>query len=309
VNKVIVIVGPTAIGKTELSIRLAKQFPLEIINGDAMQVYQGMDIGTGKVTEKEKQGINHYMLNIKKPDESFSVAEYKAEVDGWIKQICKNGKIPLIVGGSGLYIQAVLYDFPFKQPGRNEKITKLLEDRLQKEGNEVLYKELISIDPKQSERIHPNNHRRLIRALEIYQTTGLTMTEMKEKQTGQPVYEHFIIGLTMERKHLYERINSRVNKMIEIGLLDEVKRLHQQGFAQTQAMKAIGYKEFIPFLEGETSFDTAVDILKRNSRRYAKRQLTWFNHQMPVEWYDMDDTIKDTSNKQIMMACQDFLEK
>ena len=293
-EKVIVIVGPTAVGKTKLSIDLATTLQTEIISGDSMQVYKGMDIGTGKITASEMSGIPHFMLNIREPDEAFSVAEYQKEVQQSITTINQRGKTPILVGGSGLYIQAVLYDYVFSERKRDEDLTKALEARLETEGNDALYQELMAVDPAQASHIHPNNKRRLIRALEVYQSTGKTMTELHKQQNNQPKYEHYIIGLEMERKTLYNQINHRVDQMVHHGLVEEVRTLYNQGYEATQAMKAIGYKEIIPYIKGETDSDTAVDLLKRNSRRYAKRQYTWFKNKMNIDWYNLSEEKYDT---------------
>ncbi len=299
-EKVIIIVGPTAVGKTKLSIDLAKRLNTEVISGDSMQVYKGMDIGTGKVTEQEKENIPHHMLDILHPDEAFSVAEYQRMVQQKINQINNTDNIPLLVGGSGLYIQAVLYDYIFSEQKRDETLTKELEKRMEAEGNLVLYNELKQLDPTQAAAIHPNNKRRLIRALETYYTTGKTMSERHAKQQHTPIYEHVLIGLEMDREQLYNQINQRVDQMIEHGLIEEVTYLYEQNYEHTQAMKAIGYKEIIPYLKGETDLETAVSLLKRNSRRYAKRQYTWFKNKMNIQWYNLSEKKYDTIVEEIM---------
>jgi len=286
-TKVIAIVGPTAVGKTQLSIEIARCFGGEVISGDSMQVYKGLDIGTAKITEEEKQGIPHYMIDIKNPDEPFSVADYQNYVQHYITEIDSHGKLPIIAGGSGLYIQAALYDYHFSDQRRNEQVTKRLEKELNDQGTGIMYKRLKEIDPDQAAKIHPNNHRRLIRALEIYETTGTTMSEYQRKQSADSPYHPIFVGLEMDRKRLYERINDRVDHMLAQGLLQEVKTLYDQGYEDHQAMRGIGYKEFIPYFKGERTFDDAVHLLKRNSRRYAKRQYTWFKNKMNVNWYTM----------------------
>lgn len=282
---VIAIVGPTAVGKTKLSIEIAKRFNGEIISGDSMQIYKGMDIGTAKIKEDEKQGIPHYMIDIKNPDESFTVVDFQSYVQQYISEITQRKKIPILVGGSGLYIQAALFNYNFARSKRSQKITKQLEKEIEHYGIEPLYQRLIKIDPKQADKIHPNNHRRVIRALEIYETTGLTMSEYKESQMKESPYNLIFIGLEMDRKLLYERINLRVDEMIEEGLLDEVEALMQQNFDNKSSMQAIGYKEFIPYFRGEYNLERAIELLKRNSRRYAKRQYTWFKNKLEIKWY------------------------
>lgn len=292
-EKVIIIVGPTAVGKTNLSIKLAKKLKSEIISGDSMQVYKGMDIGTGKVTEEEMDQIPHHMLDILTPDRPFSVADYQKYVQNKISELNQRSIIPLIVGGSGLYIQAVLYDYIFSEQKRDETRTNQLEARMETEGNLALYEELQKVDPEQAEKIHPNNKRRVIRALEVYQATEKTLSERRSEQSKTSKYDYYIIGLKMDREALYEKINKRVDSMIKNGLIEEVQHLYAQGYEHTQAMKAIGYKELIPYIKGEADLDSAVELLKRNSRRYAKRQYTWFKNQMNIHWYDITETKYD----------------
>ena len=292
-EKVIIIVGPTAVGKTNLSIKLAKKLKAEVISGDSMQVYKGMNIGTGKVTEKEMEYVPHHMLDILNPDEPFSVADYQKQVQKKISDLNKQNIIPLLVGGSGLYIQAVLYDYVFSDQKRDETLTKQLEARLETEGNLALYEELQQVDPVQAKHIHPNNKRRLIRALEVYQATGKTLSERQAEQNKTSTYDYYIIGLKMDREALYDQINQRVDTMVQNGLVEEVKHLYERGYEHTQAMKAIGYKELIPYIKGETDLNTAVELLKRNSRRYAKRQYTWFKNQMNIHWYDVTNAKYD----------------
>src|SRR5690625_2217408 len=252
-----------------------------------MQVYKGLNIGTSKITDDDMQGIPHYMLDIKEPNESFSVAEFKERVVRYINEIHQRNNIPFIVGGTGLYIQAVLYDYNFSERKRDEQITKRLEAMLKRDGNEKLYERLQRIDPEQAKRIHPNNYRRVIRALEVYESTGLTMSQYHEQQQREVRYDHLLIGLHMKRSLLYEKINRRVDEMIGEGLIEEVTALYERGYEHEQAMKAIGYKELLPYIKGEQTLDKTIQLLKRNTRRYAKRQLTWFRKQMDVEWFDV----------------------
>lgn len=284
---VIAIVGPTAVGKTQLSIDLAKKFDGEIISGDSMQVYKGMDIGTAKIKPDEKKGIPHYMIDIKDPNESFTVVDFQSYVQSYIQEITEKGKLPILVGGSGLYIQAALYDYNFAKQNRNSDITKRLEKEITQKGITPLYQKLKEIDPQQAKNIHPNNHRKVIRALEIYETTGLTMSEYKKDQRKESPYNIIFIGLEMDRSLLYDRINLRVEQMIDDGLLNEVKTFYDEGLGTCQSMQAIGYKEFIPYFNGDYSLDRAIELLKRNSRRYAKRQFTWFKNKLNVTWYSI----------------------
>ena len=287
-KNVIAIVGPTAVGKTKLSIETAKRFNGEIISGDSMQIYKGMDIGTAKITEEEMQGIPHHMIDIKHPDENFSAAEFQKLVQNHIEEIGSMDKMPIIVGGSGLYIQAALYNYNFSSR-QDKRIKDRLEEQIHEKGIATLYERLKQLDPGQAEKIHPNNERRVIRALEVYEKTGMTMTEFQQKQKQDAPYEVYFIGLTMERQLLYERINNRVDQMIENGLVQEVRDLYNNGYKETQSMKAIGYKEFFPYFKGDQSLDETIHILKRNSRRYAKRQYTWFKNKMDINWYHIDE--------------------
>lgn len=286
-KNVVAIMGPTAVGKTKLSIELAKRFNGEIISGDSMQVYKGLDIGTAKIKQEEMQGIPHHMLDIKDPNEEFSAADFKEHVQQYIAEITARGKLPIIVGGSGLYIQAALYDYNFSERKRDPLLSKKMEEMVESQGIMPLYHRLEQIDPEQAKKIHPNNHRRVIRALEIYETTGMTMSEYENNQVMESPYNPILIGLEMPRELLYERINARVDQMITEGLITEVKTLYDKGYACCQSMKAIGYKEWTSYFKGEQSLEQSIELLKRNSRRYAKRQYTWFKNKMDVSWYSV----------------------
>lgn len=288
-QKLLVIIGPTAVGKTKLSIELAKRFNGEIISGDSMQIYRGMDIGTAKITRDEMEGIPHHLIDIKDPDENFSVAEFQLLVRAKIKEIADRGKLPIIAGGTGLYIQSVIYDYKFADVPGDEKFRRQLEEKADRIGAEALYKELEKLDPKGAAVVHPNNVRRVIRALEIFHLTGRTMQEFQSTQQPDPLYQTAIVGLIMEREKLYQRINSRVDLMMEKGLLQEVTMLYQKGLRNCQSIQAIGYKEIYDYLDGKISLPQAIENLKQNSRRYAKRQLTWFRNKMNVKWFDITD--------------------
>lgn len=279
--EVIAIVGPTASGKTALSIELAKRFNGEIINGDSMQVYRGMDIGTAKIRPEEMNGIPHHLLDIRNPDESFSVAEYQSLVRQKIKEIQRRGKLPIIVGGTGLYVQSVLFDYRFSTQQVDEELRHTLHMELERLGPEAMHSKLMALDPEID--IHPNNTRRVLRALEI-------LLSGEEKEDGSlaqaPMYDELIIGLDVPRAKLYERIDSRVEVMMEAGLLDEVRRLYDSGLRDVQSIKAIGYKELYGYFDGLYPLEEAVSKLKRNSRKYAKRQFTYFRNKMPILWLD-----------------------
>jgi tRNA dimethylallyltransferase len=286
-KQVVVLLGPTAVGKTKLSIELAKNLNAEIISGDSMQIYRSMDIGTAKITEEEMEGIPHHLIDIKEPHESFSVAEFQELVRNLISEIHDRGKLAMIVGGTGLYIQSVIYDYQFTDSASDPLYRKELENILKEEGVSQLYDKLKRIDPNSAERIHPNNTRRVIRALEIYQSTGKTMTEYLITQESKLLYNVALIGLTMDRDLLYERINKRVDIMMDSGLLDEVSQLYSKGINNCQSIQAIGYKELYSYLNKDISLEEATEQLKQNSRRYAKRQLTWFRNKMNVHWFDV----------------------
>jgi len=283
----IVLIGPTAVGKTKLSIELAKYFNGEIISGDSMQIYKGMDIGTAKVTKEEMEGIPHHLIDIKEPDESFSTAEFQELVRTKIDEISSRGRVPMIVGGTGLYIQSVIYDYHFTEGPTDPIFRSMLEKEAEEHGPDFLHERLKAKDPESAARIHPNNVRRVIRALEIIHCTGKTAAELQENQSPELLYDTAIIGLTMDRELLYKRINLRVDLMLEQGLLEEVKYFYDQGLKDCQSIQAIGYKELYDYFAGKINLEAAVENLKQNSRRYAKRQLTWFRNKMNVEWFDM----------------------
>lgn len=280
---VVAIVGPTAVGKTALSIELAKACNGEIINGDSMQIYRGLTIGTAKITKEEMEGVPHHLLDIKEPTDTFSVAEYQRIVREKIEEIALRGRVPIIVGGTGLYVQSVLYDFRFTE---EHKTDSNLMKELEQLSSDDLYSRLIELDPIAANEIHPNNVQRIMRAIERVELSGKSKNEIEQNQGNEKIYPHYIIGLTIDRAHLYERINKRVDIMMDNGLLDEVKGLHRNGIRDVQSIQAIGYKEIYEYLDGNVSLEEAIDNLKQNSRRYAKRQLTYFRNKMEIHWYD-----------------------
>lgn len=297
-EKLVCIIGPTAVGKTKLSIDLAKRFDAEIISGDSMQIYRGMDIGTAKITKEEMSNIPHHLIDIKNPDEPFSAFDFQQLVRKKIMEISNRNHLPMIVGGTGLYIQSVIFDYQFSDSGKNEKIRTRLEEKVKNDGIEPLYQQLLSIDPETAGQIHPNNERRVIRALEVYYSTGMTMTELKTKQEKQLLYDVALVGLTMDREKLYKRINDRVDQMIENGLLEEAKAFYNQGLKDVQSTQAIGYKELFAYFDGEISLEKAIDDLKKNTRHFAKRQLTWFRNKMDVQWFDVTNEHEYEKNLQ-----------
>jgi len=291
--EVIAIVGPTASGKTALSIELAKKYNGEIINGDSMQVYKGLDIGTAKITEEEMESVPHHLLSFLEPIESFSVADYQKLVRMKIADIQSRHKLPIIVGGSGLYVQAVLFDFQFTDEKVDEVARKAYYDELAKLGPEAMHDKLKRLDPQTAEAIHPNNTRRVIRALEMLELSGVSKAAEAKNRGEVPLYKHVILGLgqNMSREVLYDRINRRVDLMMANGLLEEVRGLWQQEIRGVQSIQAIGYKELYDYFDGKCSLEEAIDSLKQNSRRYAKRQLTYFRNKMDVYFMEPDEQL------------------
>lgn len=285
----VVLTGPTAVGKTALSIHLAKAINGEIVSADSMQVYQQMDIGTAKIKPEEMQGIPHYLVDEFPPDEEFNVVKFKEYANKYIEQIYAKGKIPILVGGTGFYIQAVLKDVAFEQEEVSQ-CRKRLEQLAKEKGAHYLHLELQKVDPKSAKAIHENNVRRVIRALEYYEQTGKCISDHneKEKQKESP-YNFAYFVLNQDRSVLYERIDKRVDLMVEEGLVDEVKHLLEQGYRRDLvSMQGLGYKEICAYLEHEISLEEAIYILKRDTRHFAKRQLTWFKREQDVIWVDKD---------------------
>lgn len=296
-TRCVVIVGPTAVGKTKLGIEVAKAFGGEVINGDAMQVYRDLNIGTAKVTREEAEGIPHHLIDILEPTEDYTVAAFQRDSRQLIRSLNRAGKLPVLVGGTGLYVKAALYDYQFNEASEDTALREALQKRADEEGPEVLYKELLAVDPGATERIHPNNVQRVIRALEIFQKTGKAMSEHLPTEPPKLVMDPVVIGLTMDRDLLYKRINQRVDLMVKQGLVEEAQSLYDRGIRKTQAVMAIGYKELFGAFDGEYSIEEAIELIKKNSRRFAKRQLTWFRHQMPIEWFDVTNALDHFEKK------------
>lgn len=298
-EKVIVVVGPTGVGKTRMGVALAKYFNGEVISGDSMQIYKTMDIGTAKVTSEEMEGIVHHLIDIKDPTENYSVKDFQDEVRLKIKEITSRGKLPIIVGGTGLYIKAALYDYEF---GESQMDHQEYIDKYRAYSNKELYDLLNKIDETSAKELHPNNRQRVLRAIAIYESTGIKKSETLAKQNHELVYDAKFIGLTLEREALYERINQRVDLMMEQGLLQEIDALMKKNYSNNlQSMKAIGYKEWFDYYKGIQTLEETLELIKKNSRNYAKRQYTWFNNQIPVKWFnvnleDFNQTIKTVIN-------------
>lgn len=307
----IVIGGPTAVGKTQLSIDLAKRFGGEIINGDRLQFYRGLDIGTGKVTPEEMQDVPHHALDFLDVDQDYDASQFQALAQNLIRDCHARGVLPILVGGSGLYLEGLLYDLEFGGKASHDPlIRQALEQRLETEGAQVLYAELLAQDPLAASKIPIQNHRRLLRALEVIQVTGQKFSDQSQHETAQARNETCILALDRPRDQLYERINARVQAMVAQGLEAEVRHLYQ--IAQGQllpSVQGIGYKEWWPYLDGAISDREAViAAIQQNSRRYAKRQLTWFRNRIQgTHWLDASDY--ETALAQATNLVQDLLDK
>jgi tRNA dimethylallyltransferase len=284
-EQVIVIVGPTAVGKTALSIELAKKYHGEVISGDSMQIYRGLDIGTAKVTREEMEGIPHHLIDIRDSQESYTVAEFQKEARKLITEIHQRGHMPIVAGGTGLYIQALLYDYQLgaAEEDSNPAVRQRYEKEAAMIGKEALWQKLQRLDPLAAEKIHYNNERKVIRALEVLETTGNSIAA--PKVAPKALYDYFMIGLSTERSLLYQRIEERVDQMIAAGLVSEVQQV--LAYPETQAAKGIGYKEFLPYFAGSSSLEETIAQVKQQSRRYAKRQLTWFKNRLSPKWVDL----------------------
>ncbi len=296
----IVLTGPTAVGKTSLSIALARAVEGEIISADSMQVYKHMDIGSAKIKKEEMEGIPHYLIDVLEPDEEFHVVRFQEMAKEAMKEIYSKGKIPILTGGTGFYIQAVVKDIDFSQDTEKSSVRERLENLAQEKGGEYLHELLAQRDPESAEKIHPNNIKRVIRALEYYELTGEKISLHNERE-GEKVspYNTAYFVLNDHRERLYERIDRRVDQMLDEGLVEEVRRLAQMGYTRDMvSMQGLGYKEILAYLEGEYSLEEAVYVLKRDTRHFAKRQLTWFRREKDVIWVNKPDF--DYDDKKIL---------
>lgn len=304
-KKVLVIAGPTAVGKTALSIELAKTFNGEVISGDSLQVYKKLDIGTAKVTTEEMQGVKHHLIDIVEPDGVYSAADFQKMGRQLIDEITERGHLPIIAGGTGLYIQSLLYDFRLGGE-ENEEESALIREKYEQfaaqYGKEALWEKLNQTDPAAAEKIHWNNQRKVMRALEVFERTGESITAPKEQP--EKLYDYLMIGLDTERELLYKRINQRVDMMLEQGLEAEARFVYS--LKDVQGAQGIGYKEFFPYFEGRETLPEVVETIKQNSRRYAKRQLTWFRNRMSVQWFDLIQHPEE--QKQIEELVQRWME-
>ncbi len=290
-NRVIVIVGPTASGKTNLSIELAKRMNGEIISADSMQIYKYMDIGTAKPTKEEMQDISHYLIDEVLPNEDFNVVRFKELAEKYIDYILEKGKQPIVAGGTGLYISSLINNINFSESESDWELREALKKEAEEFGTEYLHKKLQEVDPDSALSIHPNNIKRVIRALEVYYQTQKPISYHNEMSRSiPPKFQFVLVGLNMDRQVLYERINKRVDIMIQNGLVDEVKGLVDQGYADSIiSMQGIGYKEILEFLRNNITLEQAIDNIKQGTRRYAKRQITWFKRIHGINWFNVDN--------------------
>lgn len=288
----LIIVGPTAVGKTALAVELALALGGEVISGDSTQVYRGMDIGTAKVRPDEMKGVPHHLIDILRPDEPFSVAEFQSRVDAAIAEIRGRGRLPILAGGTGLYVRAVRMAYQFLE---GSEADPELRARLQAEegahGTGYLHRRLSEIDPAAAAKLHPNDSRRIIRALEVWERTGTRISETQVAEEAEPRYDDLFIGLNMERELLYERIDRRVDLMLAEGFLDEVTALMAQYPAGLTSLHTLGYRELIQYRQGLSTLEEAVHLIKRNTRRFAKRQLTWFRREADLRWFMVDPAV------------------
>lgn len=286
----VIIAGPTATGKTAISVALADRLHGSVISADSMQVYRGMDIGSAKIREEEMQGIPHYLIDVADPTENWNVVRFQQEAQEAVRQIRSQDRLPFLVGGTGFYIQALLYGIDFTEMDADTDYRNSLEEEARLHGSEALYQRLVETDPDAASEIHPNNVKRIIRALEFSQKSGSLISEHNRlEHLRPPAYNAVFFVLTMDRQKLYARIDERVDLMLENGLIEEVRRLRAQGLtARDVSMQGIGYRQVLRALEGEYPMEEAVRLIKRDSRRFAKRQLTWFRRERGVTWVDLD---------------------
>ncbi|MDO5590332.1 MAG: tRNA (adenosine(37)-N6)-dimethylallyltransferase MiaA [Lachnospiraceae bacterium] len=287
---VIILTGPTAVGKTKASIGLAKAIDGEIISADSMQVYRHMDIGSAKIKQEEMDGVPHHLIDVLEPDEDFHVVKFQVLAKKAMQEIWDRGHIPIVTGGTGFYIQALLYDIDFDENEKEDMYRKELEQYAAQFGAEALHEKLALVDPKSAETIHANNVKRVIRALEFYEQTGKPISEHNETQRQkESPYQFVYFVLTDERQHLYARIDQRVDLMIEEGLVEEVRSLKEKGYtSQMVSMQGLGYKEILAYLNGDCTLEEAIYTIKRDTRHFAKRQLTWFKRERDVIWIDKE---------------------
>ncbi|SNR88041.1 tRNA dimethylallyltransferase [Anaerovirgula multivorans] len=305
-KKLLIIAGPTAVGKTDTSIELARRLNGEIISADSMQIYKYMDIGTAKPAPEEMKGVPHHLIDIIDPDQEYSVAVFQKEARKLITEINHKHRLPIVVGGTGLYVNSIIYDMDFTSTVSNWDLRNQLQEEALEYGNEYIHNKLKAIDPQAAERIHKNNVKRVIRAIEVFNESGDSIGDFHKDVKFNNEYDLVLIGLTRDRQELYERVNQRVDIMMNNGLIEEVKSLIDLGYSEDLvAFKGLGYKEIISHLKGEYSLIEAIEILKRDTRRYAKRQLTWFKRLEKMKWYNLSEY---TSNEKLIDNIMEYVE-
>jgi tRNA dimethylallyltransferase len=295
-GNLLIISGPTAVGKTQISIELAKKLNGEIISADSMQIYKYMNIGAAKISKEEMQDVPHHLIDIIEPHENFTVADFKEKALTAIDLVTQNKKLPILVGGTGLYIDSILYNHYFTDANKDEEYRKYLDELANSKGKEYVHELLKDIDYSSYVKLHPNNLKRVIRALEVYKVSGKPFSDYEEESNEYKInYDVHYYVLTMDRERLYDRINKRVDIMLEMGLINEVRALKEKGYTpEMQSMKGIGYKEILYYLNGELTLEDAVEMIKQGSRNYAKRQLTWFRKNPRIKWINKDDFYNDS---------------
>lgn len=304
IKPLVAIVGPTAVGKTDISIEVAKVLGCEIISADSMLVYRGMDIGTAKPTVEEMQGIPHHMIDVVNPDQEYSVATYQKCAEQLVEEIILRGKLPLLVGGTGLYVKSVIDHYDFGDSSKNELLRNELVEEAKKVGPERMHYRLQQVDPESAGRLHPNDLRRVIRALEVFYQTGKSISNLQYSNSiKKPKYHLQMFGLTMDRQLLYQRIELRVEKMMQAGLVEEVAELRKLYGSMGTAMQGLGYKEIVSYLEGKFTLLETIELIKKNTRRFAKRQLTWFKADKRIQWIELDK-YPDRQNVSLEIAKQ-----
>lgn len=305
--KVVVVAGPTASGKTELGVKIAKAYDGEVVSADSMQIYKGMDIATAKPTLEEMQGIPHHLIDFLDRNVAFSVADYVKLAGEKIRDINSRGKLPVIVGGTGLYISSLIDNIKFPDIKSDPEVRKKIENEISEKGKEAVFERLKAVDPETAAELHYNNTVRVIRALEVFEITGRKLSDFKEESRLQPsLYDALIFGLNFsDRQKLYDRINLRVDKMIQMGLVEEAREVFEAGEMKTAA-NAIGYKELIPYFDNKSNLNECIDKIKQETRRYAKRQLTWFRKNAKIQWILLDEF---DNKEKIFDYCQKYIAK
>ena len=288
-NKLVVIAGPTATGKSALAVAVAEALDGEVVSADSMLVYRGMNIGTAKPTPAERRGVPHHMIDLVEPDEEYSVAVYQKQAREWVGRILAKGKTPILAGGTGLYLRAVIDDYDFTAVASEPRLRAALLEEAARDGSAALHRKLAGFDQRAAARLHPNDARRITRALEVYYLTGKPISDAWRLEEKKTLYDLVFLGLHLDRPELYQRIEKRVDAMLAAGLVEEVRGLRDRGYgAELTSMQGLGYKEILAYLAGTSTKDEAVTLLKRNTRRFAKRQLTWFRRDPRIKWLPAD---------------------